>query len=215
MRVITDFRRLGAAVAAGLVVAACSDGTGPVGDEESAGAAAIASFLLDHDMMGSAVRGMSFDPRTGTFTFTRTGPCPAGGTQSSNGTTTSALNATTKVLSVTWNTTMTHDDCAFTHTRGDRQVKTTINGQVAVTGSSTTQLPPDRTTPPKLLSHTSTTKGATTTTTVTNGSTVTKTCEMDVTETYDPATNTYTMKGLVCGQQVTVTRTPRMPPRTR
>ena len=199
---LSSGRRLGAAFVACLILAACDGGTGPVDEsQDAAGAEAIATFLVDFNPMGVGIRGSS---TPGTYTYTRTSACPAGGSQTATGSTTSTLNATTNVLSATWTTTQTHDKCAFSHTRGGATVKTVIDGKVTVTGASTTQLSVGRTAPARLLTHASTTKGSTTTTV---GETA-RVCAMDFTETYNPAANTYTIKGVVCGQQVTITRTP-------
>src|SRR5688572_13991383 len=194
-----------AALAACVTLAACDDSTSPDDELSAASAAELAEFVTGLDASGGTAYGMASDPgRTGTHTFTRSGPCPAGGTHGMSGSSTSSFNATTRVLSHNWTHTQTHDDCAVTHTRGDQQITVVLDGSVSVTGAATYELPATAGQPRKILTFSSTRKGSTTTTVGDK----TRTCAIDVTETYDPATNTFTIKGTMCGREVNITRTP-------
>jgi hypothetical protein len=183
-----------------LVFAACDIGTGPgdVTDE-----AAIAGFLADMDNAAGWGRdgtSTSAGPRD----LNQTVNCPAGGTHSTTGSGSSTINETTKVLTRNWTTTQAHDDCAFTRTgRDGATVKVVIDGSVTVSGNSTTQLPATRGAGEPVLLTFSSTRSGSTTTTVGDKS---HTCEVNVTETYDPATKTFTIKGTVCGRTVDTTR---------
>jgi hypothetical protein len=73
-----------------------------------------------------------------------------------------------------------------------------------VTGTATYRRPQERGESRTVLSY-STTRVGSTTTTVGERS---RTCEVDVTETFDPATGSFTITGLICGQTVNVTRGP-------
>jgi hypothetical protein len=195
-----------AALAACITLAACDGSTGPDEEEISAATAEdLATFVVDLDASGGAAYGMTSDPRTGSHTFTRSASCPAGGTHSMSGSSTSSFDPDTRVLSTTWSHTQTHDDCAVIHKRRDGQeTKSVIDGAVTVTGSASYELPETRGEPRKILSWSSKRAGSTTTTIGEN----TRTCAIDVTETYDPATNTFTIEGVMCGREINVTRTP-------
>jgi hypothetical protein len=200
-----------AALAACVTLAACDGSTGPEDDDLTAvGAAELAEFVTGLDASGGTAYGMASDPgRTGTHNFTRSGPCPAGGTHGMSGSSTSSFNATTRVLSHTWTHNQTHDDCAVTHRRGDQTITVVLDGSVTVNGSATYELPETAGQGRKILTFTSKRTGSTTTTIGDR----TRTCSIDVTETYDPATNTFTIKGTMCGREVNVTRTPGQRPK--
>ncbi len=186
----------------GVALAGCDGATGP--DERDATtpeeANAMASFLSDVDVF--SVGMATLDVSSGTRSFNRTAPCPAGGTVSVSGSNQSSLDATTKVVSTTWTTTQTHAACAITHTRADKQVTAVMDGSVTASGSSSYQLPAKKGDPRTLLSWASTRVGSTRTTV---GDKV-RTCEMNVSESYDPATKSFRIKGIVCGRQVDITR---------
>jgi hypothetical protein len=208
MKISTPGFRFGAfALVAGLAFTGCDgEGTGP--DEEMTGARAeaIATFMLDIDVNDGGAYGMNMDPRGGSHEFSRSAPCPAGGSHSVSGSRSSSLDTDTRVLSTTWSTTQTHDDCAITHSRRDQQVTVVIDGNITASGSASYQLPTDR---PghgrELLSYSSSRAGSTTTT----AGDRTRVCEINVTETFDPATGAFTVTGTVCGRAVNVTRQPR------
>jgi hypothetical protein len=195
-----------AVLAACLTLAACDDSTGPQDEELGAASAEdLATFVVGLDASGGAEYGMTSDPRrTGTHTFTRSGPCPAGGTHTMSGSSTSTFDAATRVLSTTWSHTQTHDDCAVTHKRGDQEITAVIDGSVTVDGSASYEIPETRGAHRKILSYTSRRTGSTTTTIGDR----TRTCAIDLTQTYDPATGQFTVKGTMCGREVNVTYTP-------
>jgi hypothetical protein len=199
-------RMLGVAALAGSVtLAACDGSTGPEDDDLSAASAAdLATFVVGLDASGGTAYGMAMDPRTGSQTFTRSATCPAGGTHSMSGSSTSSFDATTRVLSTTWTHTQTHDDCAVIHRRGDQQIKAVIDGTVAVNGSASYQLPETAGQGRTILSYSSKRVGSTTTTVGDR----TRTCEIDVAQTYDPGAGTFTITGTMCGRQVNTTFTP-------
>lgn len=195
-----------AAAAAALVLSACDGTTTEPEDRDalSAHADVIAMFLADFDATAGAGYGLSMDPRTASRTFTMTMECPAGGTRSVSGTGSSEFDDATRVLSTSWSTTQAHDECAFVHERRGETVTVVIDGSVTATGSASYQLPGERGHHRGLLSFDGTRKGSTTTTIGDRS----RTCDIDVTETYDAATDTFTLVGTVCGREVNVTRTP-------
>jgi hypothetical protein len=198
--------RFGAAAAAVVFVLSACDGTttGPEDDAVSARADVIAMFLADFDASGGVGYGLHMDPRSGTRTFSMTSPCPAGGTRSVSGSSASTFDNVAHVLSTTWTTTQSQDACAFEHARRGQAVTVVIDGSVTAAGSASYQLPSERGAPRTLLSYSSTRQGSTTTT----AGDQSRTCDVDVTESYDAATGTFTIKGVVCGRDVDVTRTP-------
>ena len=190
---------------AALALSACQDGVEPVDEPLSAvQAEAVALFVSDVDATGGHNYGRSTDARSGTFEFSRSWDCPADGTHGVSGSGTKTLDGETRVLSTTWATTQTHDDCAVSRTRGDQQIMVVIDGTVTATGSATYQLPDEQGGERLILSFTSTRIG--TTTTSARGRT--RTCEIDLTETYDRESNAFTVTGSICGRDVDLTRTP-------
>jgi hypothetical protein len=186
----------------GLALAGCDGATGPddrdlTSPEE---AEAMASFLSGVDVL--SVGMATLDVSSGTRTFNRTAPCPAGGTVAVSGSNESSLDTATRVVSTRWTTTQTHTACAITHTRGDQKVTAVMDGSVTAAGSSSYQLPEKKGEMRTLLSWASTRVGSTKTTV---GDKV-RSCEMNVSESYDPATRSFTIKGTVCGRQVDITR---------
>ena len=95
-----------------------------------------------------------------------------------------------------------HAACAITHTRGDKSVTAVVNGSITSTGTSSYQLPEKRGDGRALLTWAGKRAGSTTTTVGDRSNT----CVVDVTETYDPATRTFTVVGSVCGRDVSGTR---------
>lgn len=194
-----------AALAGTVTLAACEGSTGPEDDLSAVSAADLATFLVNLDASGGTAYGMALDPRTGTHNFNRSAPCPAGGTHSMTGSSSSTFDATTRVLSTTWSHAQTHDDCAVIHKRRDGQeIRAVLDGSITVTGAASYQLPETAGQGRKILSFSSKRVGSTTTTIGEH----TRTCQIDVTETYDPAAGTFTVKGVMCGREVNVTYTP-------
>jgi hypothetical protein len=190
------------ALAAALALAACDGATAPderdVVSPEDAGA--MAAFVFDLDAF--AVSAASMASAAGTRSFNRTAPCPAGGSVSVNGSSESSTDAATKVVSTKWTHTQIHAACAFTYTRGDKSVTSVIDGKVTASGSSSFKPPETRGALPTLLTWASTKVGSTTTTVGDKKFT----CEVNVTESYDPAKKTFTITGVMCGKQINVTR---------
>jgi hypothetical protein len=184
----------------------CDGSTGP--DSDDLGAANIedlATFVAGLDATGGAAYGMTSDARTGSHNFNRSAPCPAGGTFSMTGSASSSVDPATRVLSTTWSHTQTHDDCAVTHHRRDgREVTSVLDGTVSVNGTASYQLPQTRGEEREILSYSSRRVGSTTTTVGDR----TRTCEIDITQTYDPATGKFTVSGVMCGREVNVTFAP-------
>jgi len=185
-----------------MVFTGCDAGTGP-GEPELASedAAAIAGLISDVDLLSVGLAALS--ATSGTRTLTRSAPCPAGGSVSVNGSSESARDDKTLIVSTKWSATQTHAACAFTRTRGEQTLTAVIDGSVTTGGNSSYQLPKTRGEPRTLLSWSSTKVGSTTT----KVGDRTNTCAVDVKETYDPATKVFTLTGVVCGRQVNTTRT--------
>jgi len=82
----------------------CDTSTVPADPElTSADANAIAAFMVDMDALALAAANLASS--TGTRSFTRTAPCPAGGSVSASGSSESSTNEETKVVSVKWSNT--------------------------------------------------------------------------------------------------------------
>jgi len=184
--------------------AGCADSTGPEDSLTPEAAEAIALFMVDVDATAGWSTEALVEQRRGPRDFNRSAPCPAGGTRSFSGNGDSSLDEATRILSTSWTTVLAHDDCAFTHRRRDQPVTTVIKGRVTGNGSATYQLPEDRSERRDLLTYSATRVGSTTTTVGDRS----RTCEIDVTETYDPATGSFHVTGIVCGRRVDITRTP-------
>jgi hypothetical protein len=193
----------------GLTLAGCSEAVAPEDGLTTAEAELVATWITDVDATGGDEYGLSSDVRTGSYQFTRSASCPAGGTHGVSGSGTKTLDEDTRVLSTTWTTTQTHDQCGVLHARGDRQVTLVIDGVVVATGSASYQLPAEGGLPRQILTFTNGRVGSTTTTAGDRS----RTCEIEVTESYDPTTNTFTITGTICGREVHVTRTPGERPR--
>jgi hypothetical protein len=184
-----------------LSLAGCADATGPRDETPTQTVAeGIATFLADSDP--TSLYASATGTRTGTNQFERTTSCPAGGGQTMSGKGTSSLDEATRVVSSTWTNTHTQDDCAFQRTRGDQTLTVVIDGSVTATGAFSYRLPEQRGDPRVLLSYTITRKGATTT----KVGDRTQRCEINTRETYDPATDRFTITGTICGREVNVTR---------
>lgn len=189
-------------LAAASLLTACEGTVDPQpGDELSAdGAAAIASFLADVDAMTVGLNALAAASGGRTVTWSRN--CPAGGSVSVSGGSESTLDEDTRVVSNRWSTTQTHAACAVIHTRGDKSVTAVMDGSVTSSGTSSYQLPEKRGEGRTLLTWDGKRAGATTTTVGDRSNT----CVVDVSETYDAATKTFTVTGSVCGRDVSGTR---------
>jgi hypothetical protein len=200
-------RRLaGAAMAACVALTACDgSSTGPEDDDLSAATAQdLATFVSGLDASAGTADDMTLDPRTASRTFSRTASCPDGGTYSTSGSSNSSFDPATRILSTDWEHTQTHDDCAVIHTRGDREVRAVIDGSITVNGAASYLIPESRRHDRTILSYSSRRVGSTTTTVGDR----TRSCDVDVTKTYDPDAGTFTVSGVMCGREVDVTFTP-------
>jgi hypothetical protein len=142
--------------------------------------------------------GPSAAATTATTSFKRQHACPAGGGSSIEGTLTVTRDPATRTGSMQMNATRTDSACTLP-ARGRREGTVTITGSpnIQLTGSHawTNGVPGV---------HTHTQKGSFTWSRSTGG---TGTCTVDLTGTYTPATQTYTLAGTFCGRTVNVTRT--------
>ena len=134
---------------------------------------------------------------TVTTQFTRTRECPAGGNVKVVGTIVNTRDEATRSASHQYNATRTENACAFPARRGTATV--TINGN-----PSTTVTANQSWTNGTAGVRTVTTKGSFTWARSTGQS---GTCNVDLTSTWNPATNTHTLKGTFCNQTIDVTRT--------
>jgi len=180
---------------------ACADG--PVGPGEplpEATARAIADFVLSVDATGGWSTDVLAQSLSGTRAFERSTRCPAGGTQTVSGSGASSVDVETRTVLVSWTTTQTQTGCSFAQRGGGENI--TIDGTVSVTGSGTYRVPEDRGAGRTILAYNSKRTGSTTTVVGDRS----RTCAIDVTETYDPVANTFRVVGSVCGRDVTATR---------
>lgn len=183
-------------------LAGCEDGVGPAADPDltSDEADAIAGFMFDLDAL--AVGMANLTASTGTKSFSRTAPCPAGGSVSASGSSESSTNQETKVVSTKWTNTQTHAACTISKTRGDKTWAAVMDGSVTTSGASSYKLPETKGAARTLLSWASTTKGSITTKIGDKSST----CVMDVQQTWDPAKQVFTITGTMCGRAVDTTK---------
>jgi hypothetical protein len=197
-------------MAAALVLAACGESaTGPAADArlsaDEAQALAAGFGAQDASVLGgfgTPSFSLSADDAgvsmavTANEQFTRTRTCPAGGSVTVQGTRTHTYDRDTRSATHQFTATRTENACAWTGRGG---------ATITVTGNPSTQL---------TASHavangvpgvgTATKKGSFTWTRSTGQS---GTCAVDLTQTWDPATRTYTLKGTFCNQTVDITRT--------
>jgi hypothetical protein len=190
---------LGMAGAAG--TAGCAaDATAPQGEMGSATAQEIANFIVSADPTAGWSTIALATARTGTQEFSRTAPCPAGGTRAIVGSGDSSLDATTRTFTTRWSTTQSHDRCAFPPRDGGPDI--VVHGSVTITGEASYRMPEDRASGRLVLAYTTTRVGSTTT----SAGDRSRTCEVDLTETFDPATNSFRVVGTVCGRAVDTAR---------
>jgi hypothetical protein len=195
------------ALVAGALLTACDNSTGPEGGLELAAAESMALFLSDVDGTGSFL--MVPDGLVGPHTLDRSRACPAGGSHTVTGSRNRSVDEETRIVSTSWTTVQTHDTCTFTRRHRGEDVTVVIDGSVTAEGSATHQLP----TAPgdggrQVLSYQNSRTGSTTTTIGDR----TRTCVIDVTESYDADTDTFTVVGTICGREVNVTREHRFRP---
>jgi hypothetical protein len=169
-------------------------------------AEAFALFLSDADGTGDFFAVS--DAIVGQHTFERTRPCPDGGTHSVSGARNRSLDPATGVVSTSWTSVQSHDACAMTRFRGGRTVTVVIDGSVTAEGSATYLPPEGPGNARQLLSYHNVRTGSTTTTWGDRS----RACEIDVTELYDSATDTFLISGTICGRDVAVVRERRDKP---
>jgi hypothetical protein len=132
-----------------------------------------------------------------TTEFSRTRPCPVGGTATMAGTRVIQHDPATHSGSVQLTATRTDAACTMNARRGGGTISITTTPDVAVTASQTwTNRQPG--------TRTVTQKGSFGWQRSTGQS---GTCAVDLTATFTPATRTYTLDGTFCGHAVSVTRT--------
>jgi hypothetical protein len=198
-----------AGLTASLAMVGCGEtGVGPGPEMSVDEAGAIATFLVDADATGGWAAGAITAGTTTSNEFSRTVDCPAGGTRGVSGSGQSSFDPATRIASTSWSSIQFHDECTFVHQRGDRSVTVMIDGSIMVTGSATHLRPESRGEERVLLSYTSTRAGSTTTTVGDRS----RTCEIDVTHTYDADSGSLHVVGVVCGREVDVTRIRREAP---
>jgi len=195
-------RRMGwMAPVVGVLLTGCELGTEPSTPELSMdGALEIAAFLADVEALASV--GVTLESRTGSHSFSRSAPCPAGGEVSVSGSGESVLNGATRVRTNSWSVTQTHAACAIFRERNDTVRVAVINGSVIASGTASYQLPEAPGGARTLLSYSATRSGSTTTSLEGRE----RVCAVDITETFDPATRSFAISGTICGRQVDLTR---------
>ena len=196
-------------LAAALVLAACGESaTGPdAGALSAAEAQTLAAGFgaQDASVLGgfgtptfstsSAEAGPSLAV-TVTDQFTRTRTCPEGGSVTVQGTRTHTYDRDARSASFQFTATRTENACAWTGPGG---------ATITVNGNPNTQLTASHTVTNGVPGiGTATKKGSFTWTRSTGQS---GTCTVDLTQTWDPATHTYTLKGTFCNQTIDLTRT--------
>jgi hypothetical protein len=126
--------------------------------------------------------------------FTRSHPCPAGGSVTVVGTSVGTSDILTHNLSLTTTATKTDSACAFNSRRG----LLTLSGNPNVTLVTTVNLVAGKPVGPQTQSH----KGSVTWMRGTKSGT----CDIDLASTFDPAAGTITVTGTMCGHAVNVSR---------
>jgi hypothetical protein len=194
---------------AAAVLAAC--GESATGTNQAEGLSATEARLLAAEFgaqdaavlggFGTPAFSVSADgsgPRAATSTteFTRTRSCPRGGSVTLQGTRVHTGDRETRTATHQFTATRTENDCAFAARDGgtmtiDGNPNTRITASHAVTNGV-----PGVGTGTKKGSFTWARSGG-----------ATGTCAVDLTQTFDPATRTFTLKGTFCGQTVDLTRT--------
>ncbi len=201
---MVDTRKLLMSFALAAVAAGCSDsGTEPTSSDLTADdAEVLASFLVDDDVAARWSAESAEELRTGSHEFSRVVDCPAGGSRGVTGEGNSTFDPSTRILETNWTTTHFHDECAFVHPRRRVDVLVVIDGSITATGNASYQLPEQRGTGKEVLSYDVTRVGSTTTTIGDR----TRTCEVDVTEHFDPETKAFHVTGTICGRVVDIVR---------
>jgi hypothetical protein len=190
-----------------LALGGCDTTTSPSNADSHLDAADLALFLSAADGSGADL-GSS---QTGSFEFERTRECPAGGSHSVSGTRSRIPNAETGIVAVSWTTVQTHTACAITRVRNGQDYTVVIDGSVTANGSATYRVPEAPGQARELLSYSNARNGSTT---MTSGDR-TRTCDVSVTESYNPETESFTVSGTICGREVSLTRTDRLKQRER
>jgi hypothetical protein len=193
-------------LAAMLALGACDQGvTGPAGsDLNDDDVRALAAQTGEQD--GAFLDGFaapSFDRLTAgpsfsttvTTTFTRTRACPQGGNVTLAGTSTQTSDPATHSGSNVFSATRTENACAFS----------TDRGTITINGNPNTQLSSTQCWSNGVRGVRTATKVGSFTWTRSNGRS--GTCNVNVTATWTPATQTLHVVGTICNRTVDVTRT--------
>jgi hypothetical protein len=194
------------ALAAVLALAACDKGvTGPDASSQlsAADVQALASETGDQDgAFLDGFGGPSFNKTpsgpqfatTVTTTFTRTRPCPQGGTVTLAGSVTHTADRATQSGSTAFSATRTENACAFNRNGATITITGNPNTQLTASQSWANGVPGVRTA--TKVGSFNWTRGERS-----------GTCNINVTATWTPATHTFHVEGTVCNQTVNVTRT--------
>ncbi|MGH7477240.1 MAG: hypothetical protein ACRELD_13285 [Longimicrobiales bacterium] len=184
-----------------LVAAACSDSTAPAEPLTDEEAALVAEYVADVHVDGPPVSFATASSGEPSAAVTRSGSyeivieCEGGGTITISGEHTANVDREAQTYSREWSASHVHSDCTFTR----RAHTITLDGSVVLEGSASGTFGPDGRGIDALLI---TRMGELTWT----SSDRTRTCEIDLTTTYDPETRTFTTTGTICGREVSVTR---------
>lgn len=187
-------------------LAACDDATGPAqAGLSGADMEAVAAFLASSEAFASGVSfnesvdGDGIAATTRTSTYTRTTTCPVAGQIEVNGSRTVSWDRDAGTASASFESTHAYQACEFE--RNEKSFK--VDGSVVWAGSAAWQFQSDG--KARQISEASGTR--TGSITITSGDEV-KTCDIALEKKYDPATNTFTVTGTMCGKDVNVTKTP-------
>lgn len=192
--------RMAPVLVAALTLAGCADSTAPDENLSANEAEAVALFLSDADGSGAFLLAPDF-PVPG-HDFERIRPCPEGGSHAVSGSRSREVDPESRIASSAWTTTQTHEACAHTRRIRGQEITVVIDGSVSAAGTATHLLPESPGTGRELLSYENIRSGSTTTTIGDR----TRICEISITESYDPATDTFSITGSICGRDVSATR---------
>ncbi len=190
-----------------LAMAACADSTGPSAGVDDYEAGVVADIVSSVDETGPDPMALGWGfgdvapaDVSGSFTFERTVDCPGGGTTVVSGEHHSTFASDTRIVTMDWTASHVHDGCVFT--LGDLTV--TLDGSVETTGSASKQLPQTRDERPQLLSLEASRTGHLDWTSDQG----TRSCDIALTQSYDPDTGMIHITGTVCGRDVDVSHAP-------
>ena len=195
---------------AAAVLAACGESaTGTSSEDNALSAAEARSLAAQLGAQDAAVLGGFGTPAfslsadgsapaaaTSTTEFTRTRTCPAGGSVTVQGTRVHTGDRATRTASHQFTATRTENACAFAARNG---------GTMTINGNPNTQLTASHAVTDGVPGVGTATKKGSFTWTRSGGAS--GTCAVDLTQTWDPATRTYTLKGTFCNRTIDLTQT--------